>query len=319
MMDVRDDSRADHIRIVEIGAHRGLEQQAKVLPAVVRANLIELLESAGISEVELGAFTSTRQVPQMAETAAVCALLGPAPLSRIRSVLVPDMKGLEMAIANGCRDITIASAASDAYCRANLNCNFAESLRRADEITEHALTLGIQVRATLATVVHCPFSGTVPTADVIRAVRTFYNMGCREISLCDTTGVATPASVGVLLRACATEVPMHRLGAHFHDTFGLAIANVIEALEHGVRTFDGAISGLGGDRHAPGAAGSVATEDLVYLFSELGVNCNADLDGLLLAADYIDCVLERRTESRVGRALRARRSQCENTARTWMG
>ena len=315
----QDEAPGELVRIIEVGAHRGLENQAKVLPAIVRMNLIELLESAGIKEVELGSFTSPRWVPQMADTAAVCTLLGPAPPGRIRSVMVPDMKGLEMAIANGCRDITIASAASDAYCRANLNCNISESLRRADEITERALALGIQVRATLATITHCPFSGAVTTAEVTHLVRAFYDMGCREISLCDTTGSGTPASVGVLLRACATEVPMHRLAAHFHDTFGLAIANVIEALEHGVRAFDGAISGLGGDSHAPGAAGSLATEDLVYLFSELGINCNADIDGLLLAADYIDCVLERRTESRVGRALRARRSRWKDSAQAWIG
>lgn len=315
----QDEAPEELVRIIEVGAHRGLENQEKVLPAIVRVNLIELLESAGIKEVVLGSFTSPRWGPQMADTAAVCTSLGPAPPGRIRSVMVPDMKGLEMAIANGCRDITIASAASDAYCRANLNCNITESLRRADEITERALALGIQVRATLATIIHCPFSGAVTTAEVTRIVRAFYDMGCREISLCDTTGSGTPASVGVLLRACATEVPMHRLAAHFHDNFGLAIANVIEALEHGVRAFDGAISGLGGDSHAPGAAGSLATEDLVYLFSELGINCNADIDGLLLAADYIDCVLERRTESRVGRALRARRSQRKGSAKAWIG
>ena len=319
-MDSQREPQEDRVRIIEVGARRGLESQAKVLPATVRMNLIELLESAGINEIELGSFTSPRWVPQMADTAAVCALLGPAPLNRIRSVMVPDMKGLEMAIANGCRDITIASAASDAYCRANLNCNMSESLRRADEITERALALGIQVRATLATIIHCPFGGAVTTTEVTRIVRALYDMGCREISLCDTTGSGTPASVGVLLRACATEVPMYRLAAHFHDTFGLAIANVIEALEHGVRAFDGAISGLGGDSHAPGAAGSLATEDLIYLFSELGINCNADIDGLLLAADYIDCVLERRTESRVGRALRARRrNQWQDTALAWVG
>ncbi|MEG1681241.1 MAG: hydroxymethylglutaryl-CoA lyase [Stenotrophomonas sp.] len=318
-MDDHSEVHGDHVRIIEGGARRGLESQAKVLPAIVRMNLIELLESAGIKEVELGSFTSPRWAPQMADTAAICALLGAPPLNRIRSVMVPDMNGLEMAVANGCRDITIASAASDAYCRANLNCNITESLRRADEISQRALAIGIQVRATLSTIIHCPFSGPVTTAEVTRIVRAFYDMGCREISLCDTTGTGTPASVGVLLRACATEVPMHRLAAHFHDTFGLAIANVIEALEHGMRAFDSAISGLGGDTHAPGAAGSIATEDLVYLFSELGINCTVDLDDLLLAADYIDCVLERRTESRVGRALRARRSPRKSSTETWVG
>lgn len=309
MMEAQDEVLEDRVRIIEVGARTGLESQAKVLPAIVRMNLIELFEAAGIRQVELGSFTSPRWVPQMAETAAVCALLGAAPVDRIRSVMVPDMKGLEMAIAAGCRDVTVVSAASEAYCRANFNCNITESLRRANEVTDHALSLGIQVRAMLSTIIDCPFSGAVAPADVTRIVARFHDMGCREISLGDTTGAGTPASVGVLLRACATEVPIHHLAAHFHDTFGLGIANVIEALEHGVRAFDGAISGLGGDSHAPGAAGSLATEDLVYLFAELGISSHIDLDGLLLAADYIDCVLQRRTESRVGRALRARRSK----------
>lgn len=316
-MDDLDETSEDRVRIIEVGAHRGLRCQPKVLPAAVRRNLIELLESAGIAEIEVGAFCASRQAPQMADTAEVCAQLGAPPVDRIRSVLVPDLKGLEMAVAAGCRDVTVASAASNAYCRANLNCNISESLRRADQIAERALTLGIQVRATLATIIHCPLSGAIAPADVSRIVTTFHNMGCREISLCDTTGSGTPASVGNLLRICAAEVPMHQLAVHFHDTYGLGVANMIEALEHGVRAFEGAISGLGGDSHAPGAAGSLATEDLVYLFSELGIRCHVDLDGLLLAADYIDCVLERRTESRVGRALRARRSQREHTAAGW--
>ncbi|MEG1680225.1 MAG: hypothetical protein RR326_09020, partial [Stenotrophomonas sp.] len=193
-----DEAQEDRVRIIEIGPRRGLESQLKLLPTSVRVNMIELLESAGIKELEIGSLTTSRLVSRMAETAAVCALLGPPPLNRIRSVMVADMKGLDMAVAAGCRDITIASAASDAYCRANLNCNITESLRRADEITARALALGIQVRATLATVIHCPFGGAVTTAEVIRIVCALYDMGCREISLCDTTGGGSPASVGVL-------------------------------------------------------------------------------------------------------------------------
>ena len=303
----------DHVRIIEVGAGSGL-QQVKVLPMAVRINLIELLESAGIAEMEIGTFSASRQPAQMADTAALCAQLGATPIGRIRAVRVADIKAFELAVAAGCRDITISSAASNAWCRANLNCSVSESLRRADQITERALALGIQVRATLSTVIHCPLSGAVAPAEVARMAAAFYTMGCRELSLCDTTGSGTPASVGKLLRACAAEVPLHWLGAQFRDTYGFGIANMIQALEHGVRAFDGAISGLGGDGHAPGAAGNLATEDLVHAFSELGIGCHVDLDGLLLAADYINCVLERRTESRVGRTLRARRSHARQHA-----
>lgn len=313
-MDAVVEASGNHVRIVEVGAREGLQCQEKVLDPTIRLNLIELLEIAGLREIEIGAFTSPRWVPQMAQTMTVFELLGGNSPSRIRSALVPDLKGLELAIAAGCRDITVASAASEAYCRATFHCSVAESLRRADEITEYALPLGIQVRAMLSTVIDCPFSGSVPAADAARITRLFYDMGCREVSLCDTTGTGTPASVGVLLRACTSEVPAHRLAGHFRDTFGLGIANVVEALELGLRTFDGSVSGLGGDTHAPGAAGCLATEDLVYLFSELGIDCGVDLDGLLLAGDYIDCVLERRTESRAGRALRARKWQWKKVA-----
>lgn len=297
----------DRVRIIEVGARRGLQSQIRALDPIVRMNLVELLELAGLREVEVGAFISPRWVPQLADTSTVFDLLGGSQANRIRSAMVPNLQGLEMAVAAGCRDITVATAATDAYCRANLNCNIAESLRRADEISGFALGLGIQVRATLSAVIDCPFTGPVTPAEVVRKVKQLHDMGCREISLIDSTGTGTPASIGTLLRACVAEVPVKALACHFHDTFGLGIANVVEALEHGVRAFDTAISGLGGNTHFPGAAGSLATEDIAYLMTELGIQCGLDMDGLLLAADYIDVVLERRTESRVGRALRARR------------
>jgi len=297
----------EHVRIIEVGPRRGLQSQMRTLDPIVRMNLVELLEVAGVREVEVGAFISRRWLPQLADTSTVFELLGGSAANRTRSAMVANLKGLEMAVTAGCRDITVASAASEAYCRASLNCSIAESLRRADEIAGYALGLGIQVRATLSTIIDCPFGGAVARADVVKLTQHFHDMGCRGISLIDTTGTGTPASVGTLLRACATEVPVHALACHFHDTFGLGIANVVEALENGVRAFDAAISGLGGSTHFPGAAGSLATEDLVYLLSELGIDCGVDMDGLLLAADYIDCVLERRTESRAGRALRIRR------------
>jgi len=311
MMDARSTG-LDRVRIIEVGARRGLQSQVKALDPIVRMNLVELLEIAGLREVEVGAFISPRWVPQLADTAAVFTLLGGSQANRIRSAMVPNLKGLEMAVTAGCRDITVSSAAAEPYCRANFNCSVAESMRRADEISGYALGLGIQVRATLSAIVDCPFSGPVAPTEVVRKVKHFHDMGCREICLIDSTGTGTPASIGELLRACAVEVPMDVIACHFHDTFGLGIANMVEALEHGVRAFDTAISGLGGNTYYPGAAGSLATEDAVYLLAELGIHTGVDMDGLLLAADYIDVVLERRTESRVGRALRARRKHRAN-------
>lgn len=296
----------DKVQIIELGARDGLHGLSHAVETLVRVNLIELLEIAGLSAVEVGAFAPISSLSSVASPLPVLEALGHTPTDRIRSVLVPHLNALDQAYAAGCRDITVTTAASRSFCRATLGCDIEENLYRITQIVEHARPLGITVRARISTVIDCPFEGLIAPRAAATVVAQLQQLGCRQICLDDTTGSGAPGTVGALLRTCLAETPMHLLACHFHDTFGLANANVMEALEQGIRAFDSSISGLGGNPYFPGAAGNLATEELVYLLSSLGMHCGVELDGLLLAGEYIDCMLDRRTESRVGRALRAR-------------
>lgn len=297
----------DHVQIIELGARDGLQGLSRTVDTLVRVNLIELLEIAGISAIEVGAFAAISSISSATPPLPVLAILGRTPDDRVRSVLVPHLNALDQAYASGCRDITVSTAASRTFCRATLGCGIEENLYRIMQILEHAKPLGITVRARVSTVIDCPFEGLITPQAVAAIVGQLQHLGCRQICLDDTTGSGAPGTVGMLLRTCLMETPMHTLACHFHDTFGLANANIMEALEQGIRAFDSSISGLGGNPYFPGAAGNLATEELVYLLNGLGMDCGVDLDGLLLAGEYIDCMLERRTESRVARALRSRR------------
>ncbi len=296
----------DSVQITELGARDGLQGLSETVDTQVRVTLIELLEIAGLSATEVGAFAPTSRLSLGTSPLPVLEALGHPPTDKVRSVLVPHLHALERAYVAGCRDITVATAASRSFCRAMLGCDIEESLHRIAQITEHAKPLGIAVRARVSTVIDCPFEGPVTPRAVAAIVAQLKQLGCRQICLDDTTGGGGPEAVGTLLHTCLMETPMHTLACHFHDTFGLANANVVEALEHGVRAFDSSISGLGGNPYFPGAAGNLATEELVYLLTGLGMHCGVDLPGLLLAGEYIDCMLDRRTESRVGRAMRAK-------------
>lgn len=308
------DLRGERVHIVEVGARDGLQNQPQVLAIERRVALVRALEAAGLREIEVGAFVSPRWVPQMAGTDAVFAALGtPAP-DGVHSALVPNLKGLQAAIAAGCREITVLSAVSESFCKANLNCSVDESLERIRQIAEPARAAGIGLRAAVSTVVDCPFEGAVEPARTARVVAALHALGCRQISLGDTTGAGTPGAVRAMLRACLAEVPATVLAGHFHDTFGMGVANVAEALEQGLRVFDSSVSGLGGCPYSPGASGNVATEDLVYLFAGFGLDCGVDMERLLAAADQVDGWLDRRTDSRVGRALRARRRRAHATS-----
>lgn len=306
---------ADAVRIVEVGARDGLQNQPQVLEVAHRVALVRALERAGLREIEVGAFVSPRWVPQMADTEAVFAGLGaPAP-GIVHAALVPNLRGLDAAIAAGCRDITVLTAASESFCRANLNCGVEESLQRVADIAARALPVGLRVRAAVSTVVDCPFEGAVAPPRVAAVVARLHDIGCHQVSLGDTTGAGTPGSVGRMLQACLAHVPPTLLAGHFHDTFGMGVANVVEALGHGLRSFDSSVSGLGGCPYSPGATGNVATEDLVYLFEGLGLACGVDMARLLDAGDAVDGWLGRAGESRTGRALRARRRRASGANR----
>lgn len=292
----------DAVRLVEVGARDGLQNEALTLPVEVRVALIERLVAAGLRTLEAGAFVSPRWVPQMADSGEVLRRLGQRQ-GVTYTALVPNLKGLDAALQVGCREVAVFAAASEAFSRKNINCSIDESLQRFQPVLAKAREQGVAVRGYVSCVLGCPLSGAVPLADVVRVSRDLYAMGCYEVSLGDTIGVGTPGKTRELIQACAGEVPVSALAGHFHDTYGMAVANVHAALESGVRVFDSSVSGLGGCPYAPGATGNVASEELVYLCNGLGLASGVDLDALIEAGRYIDQALQRSTASRVARAM----------------
>ena len=295
------------VRLVEVGARDGLQNEAHTLPPEARAELVRRLAAAGLRHIEAGAFVSPRWVPQMAGTDAVLAAL-PARGDLTLSVLVPNERGMAMAIESGCREVAVFTAASEAFNRRNINCSIEESLARFEPVMAMAKEKGIAVRGYVSCVLGCPYDGPIPVADVVATASRLYQMGCYEISLVDTIGAGVPSAVRDLVAACAMAMPVARLAAHFHDTWGMAVANCVAALEGGIRVFDSSVSGLGGCPYSPGATGNVATEDLIYLFEGMGLDTGADLEGVIHAGDFADRQLGRETASRVARAWRARQA-----------
>jgi len=293
------------VRLVEVGARDGLQNEARSLSVDTRIALVERLADAGLRTIEAGAFVSPRWVPQMADSAAVLRGLGERH-GVTYTALVPNLQGLDMALAAGCREVAVFAAASEAFSQKNINCSIAQSLERFEPVLAKALEAGVAVRGYVSCVLGCPFSGAVPVPQVVAVTQALYAMGCYEVSLGDTIGTGTPGATTRLIQACADAVPLSALAGHFHDTYGMAVANVQAAWQAGVRVFDSSVSGLGGCPYSPGATGNVATEELVYLFEGQGIATGVDLAKLLEVAVFIDNRLQRTGESRVAKALRAR-------------
>ncbi|OCW24541.1 hydroxymethylglutaryl-CoA lyase [Pseudomonas aylmerensis] len=293
------------VRLVEVGARDGLQNEARSLSVDTRIALVERLADAGLRTIEAGAFVSPRWVPQMADSAAVLRGLGERH-GVTYTALVPNLQGLDMALAAGCREVAVFAAASEAFSQKNINCSIAQSLKRFEPVLAKALEAGVAVRGYVSCVLGCPFSGAVPVPQVVAVTQALYAMGCYEVSLGDTIGTGTPGATTRLIQACADAVPLSALAGHFHDTYGMAVANVQAAWQAGVRVFDSSVSGLGGCPYSPGATGNVATEELVYLFEGQGIATGVDLAKLLEVAVFIDNRLQRTGESRVAKALRAR-------------
>jgi len=293
------------VRLVEVGARDGLQNEARSLSVETRIALVERLADVGLRTIEAGAFVSPRWVPQMADSAAVLRGLGERH-GVTYTALVPNLQGLDMALAAGCREVAVFAAASEAFSQKNINCSIAQSPERFEPVLAKALEAGVAVRGYVSCVLGCPFSGAVPVPQVVAVTQALYAMGCYEVSLGDTIGTGTPGATTRLIQACADAVPLSALAGHFHDTYGMAVANVQAAWQAGVRVFDSSVSGLGGCPYSPGATGNVATEELVYLFEGQGIATGVDLAKLLEVAVFIDNRLQRTGESRVAKALRAR-------------
>ena len=294
-----------HVRIVEVGPRDGLQNEKEVVPTTTKIELIERLTDAGLRAIEATAFVSAKWVPQMADAAAV--------LRGIRrqngatyAALTPNLQGFAAAIEAGATEVAIFAAASESFSRKNINCSIAESLKRFEPILSAASALEIPVRGYVSCVVGCPYEGAIAPQAVAAVAKTLFDMGCYEVSLGDTIGVGTPASISRLLEACAAGVPLGKLAGHYHDTYGMAIANIYASLQMGLAVFDSSVAGLGGCPYASGASGNVATEDVVYLLDGLGIETGVDLARLAAVGDWISGALNRPNGAKAGRALCAR-------------
>jgi hydroxymethylglutaryl-CoA lyase len=295
---------ADSVRIVEVGARDGLQNEKTLLPAEVKIALIDRLSSTGLTTIEATSFVSPRWVPQLADAAEVFNGIRKVPGVRY-PVLVPNLQGYERARAVGAQEIAVFTAASEAFNRKNINASIDESIERFVPVIERARADGVAVRGYVSTVLGCPYQGEVPVADVVRVAERLHALGCYEISLGDTIGVGTPARARAMLRAVARAVPMSALAVHFHDTYGQALANILACLEEGVRVVDSAVSGTGGCPYAKGATGNVASEDVVYMLEGMGLHTGVDLDLLIATGVWLSAQLHKETASRVTRARTA--------------
>ncbi|MDZ5459019.1 hydroxymethylglutaryl-CoA lyase [Azohydromonas lata] len=299
-----DNSSKQAVRIVEVGPRDGLQNEKQSVPTDVKLELIARLADAGLRDIEATAFVSPKWVPQMADHADLMRRL-PRRAGVGYPVLVPNLKGLEAAIESGASEVAVFAAASEAFSQKNINCSVAESLVRFEPVMAAARAAHVKVRGYVSCVVACPYEGPVAPQRVADVAARLHAMGCYEVSLGDTIGVGTPATVRAMLQAVASRVPVSQLAGHYHDTWGMAVANVAASYDLGVRVFDASVSGLGGCPYAKGASGNVATEDVVYLLHGLGADTGVDLGRLVDTSAWISGVLGREVGSKVARALRA--------------
>jgi hydroxymethylglutaryl-CoA lyase len=294
-----------NVRLVDVGPRDGLQNEKASVPTDVKVALIDMLSDAGFPAVEATAFVSPKWVPQMADAAEV--------MARIRRkagvrypVLTPNRKGFDAALASGADEVAVFVAATESFSQKNINCSIAESLERARPVFDAAKANGVRVRGYISCVLGCPYEGEVDPAKVVVVADALYRLGSYEISLGDTIGTGTAGKTQTLVRAVSERVPIASLAGHFHDTYGQALTNLYAALELGVTTFDCSVAGLGGCPYAKGATGNVASEDVLYLLSGLGIETGVDMTKLRRAGGYISNALGRQPISRVARALDAR-------------
>lgn len=290
------------VKIVEVGPRDGLQNEPTPVALETKIALVEKLVDAGLPVVEVGSFVSPQWVPQMAGSAQVyTGIQKRAGVSY--PMLVPNLKGMESAIAAGVAEIAIFAAASETFSQKNTNCSIAESIERFKVVMQQAQAHQIKVRGYVSCVLGCPYEGEVAAEKVAEVAERLYDMGCYEVSLGDTIGVGTPLKAQTMIEAVAQRVPVEHLAAHFHDTYGQGLANLFAVMQLGVATLDSSVSGLGGCPYAKGASGNVATEDLLYMLNGLEIETGVDMQKLLAAGRFISERLGRLPASKLGRAL----------------
>ena len=296
------------VKIIDVGPRDGLQNEKQAVPADIKIGLVHRLQAAGLKEIEVTSFVSPKWVPQMADNAQVMA--GLQRQSGVRySVLVPNMQGLEAALACQPDEIVVFGAASEAFSQKNINCSIAQSIERFAPVVAAALARGVAVRGAISCAVGCPYEGDIAPERVGLVARLMKDIGVQHVGVADTIGVGTPRKVQRALEAALTHYTLDQVSGHYHDTYGQALANTIASLELGVWHFDTSCAGLGGCPYAKGATGNAATEDVVYLLHGLDIETGIDLDLLVDAGQYISDYLGRKPQSRAATALLNKRQQ----------
>ncbi len=294
------------IRIVEVGPRDGLQNEKKYLDFSVRLELIQKLVDSGLKTIEIGAFVSSEKIPQMAQSLEITQKIND--IYNIRKsknqfpVLVPNERGMQDALKAHIKEVAIFTAASETFNQANINCSIEESFERFHPVLNLAKKNKIKVRGYLSTCFYCPYEGKIKPQKVVLLAKRLLQLGCYEVSIGDTIGAAAPTEVATVLKGLKTEIRGKKIAMHFHDTRGTALANVLESLKYGVKTFDSSIGGLGGCPYAPGAQGNVSTEDIVYMLHGMGLKTGINLQKLIETNQWLSEKMEKPLVSRVAKA-----------------
>jgi hydroxymethylglutaryl-CoA lyase len=297
----------DHVSIYEVGPRDGLQNEAVTIGTVRKLRLIDALCAAGIKRIEMTSFVSPHWIPQLADADRLADLVGQREGVRF-SALCPNPRGLARARVADLREVAVFLSASETHNRRNINKSIEQAMAVFRELIPQALAYDMRIRGYVSTAWGCPYEGEIEPARVLDLTRQLLELGCYEVSLGDTIGVGTPLQTKRILKQILSELPASKLAMHMHDTRGQALANVLVGLDLGIRNFDAAIGGLGGCPYAPGASGNLATEDLVYMLNNMGVNTGIDSEKLFEAGQVAEAVVRRELPGRVHRAgLRALR------------
>jgi hydroxymethylglutaryl-CoA lyase len=293
------------VTIVEVGPRDGLQNEHAPVNTADKIEFVNLLSAAGLPVIEVSAFVSPKWVPQMADAADVFAGIARVPGTRY-TALVPNVPGLERASNAGVTEIAVFASSTETFSRKNINQSIDESMATYRDVCDRALGAGMRVRGYLSTAFGCPFEGDVPPEQVASVAERLLGLGVFEVAVSDTIGVAHPGQVPRVLDAVLARLPVDRVALHFHDTRGTALANVLTALPYGIATFDASAGGLGGCPYAPGAAGNLATDDLIYMLDGMGIETGVSLSRLSRASAFIESRLDHRLPSRFAQATRSR-------------
>jgi hydroxymethylglutaryl-CoA lyase len=297
-----------HVKIIEVGPRDGLQNEKTQVPAAVKVALVHRLQDAGLTDIEVTSFVSPKWVPQMADNAEVMA--GIARRAEVRySVLTPNMQGFEAAVLTQPHEIVVFGAASEAFSQKNINCSIAESIERFRPVVQAAVAKGIAVRGAISCAVGCPYEGDIAPERVALVARLMRDIGVQHVGVADTIGVGTPLKVQRAMEATLKHYALDQVSGHFHDTYGMALANTLASLQMGIWHFDTSVAGLGGCPYAKGATGNVATEDVIFMLQGMGIGTGVNLDALVDAGKFISDHLGRKPNSRAATAILNKRQQ----------